>query len=180
MKKYTVLYADPTWRYRNRPNGRSPESHYPTMKTEDICALPVQTLAAEDCALFLWVTMPMLFEAQKVLAAWGFRYKTVAFVWVKQNRKGSGIFWGMGYWTRANVELCLLANKGHPQRRAKNIHQVIISPVEEHSKKPEEARRRIEALLGEVPRLELFARRPSPGWDVWGNEVESDVVLEEH
>ena len=71
----------------------------------------------------------------------------------------------------------LLATKGHPQRRAKNIHQVIISPVEEHSKKPEEARRRIEALLGEVPRLELFARRPSPGWDVWGNEVESNVVL---
>ena len=180
MKKYTVLYADPPWRYRNKPNGRSPESHYPTMKTEGICALPVQALAAEDCALFLWVTMPMLFEAQKVLAAWGFRYKTVAFVWVKQNRKGSGIFWGMGYWTRANVELCLLATRGHPQRRAKNIHQVIISPVEEHSKKPEEARRRIEALLGEVPRLELFARRPSPGWDVWGNEVESDVVLEEH
>ena len=180
MKKYTVLYADPPWRYRNKPNGRSPESHYPTMKTEDICALPIQALAAEDCALFLWVTMPMLFEAQKVLAAWGFRYKTVAFVWVKQNRKGSGVFWGMGYWTRANAELCLLATMGHPQRRAKNIHQVIISPVEEHSKKPEEARRRIEALLGEVPRLELFARRPSPGWDVWGNEVESDVVLEEH
>ena len=179
MKKYTVLYADPPWRYRNKPNGRSPESHYPTMKTEDICALPVQALAAEDCALFLWVTMPMIFEAQKVLAAWGFRYKTVAFVWVKQNRKGSGVFWGMGYWTRANAELCLLATRGHPQRRAKNIHQVIISPVEEHSKKPEEARRRIEALLGEVPRLELFARRPSPGWDVWGNEVESDVVLEQ-
>ena len=177
MKKYTVLYADPPWRYRNKPNGRSPESHYPTMKTEDICALPVQALAAEDCALFLWVTMPMIFEAQKVLAAWGFQYKTVAFVWVKQNRNGTGIFWGMGYWTRANAELCLLATKGRPQRRAKNIHQVIISPVEEHSKKPEEARRRIEALLGEVPRLELFARRPSPGWDVWGNEVESDVVL---
>ena len=178
MKKYTVLYADPPWRYRNKPNGRSPENHYPTMKTEDICALPVQALAAGDCALFLWVTMPMLFEAQKVLAAWGFRYKTVAFVWVKQNRKGTGIFWGMGYWTRANAELCLLATRGRPQRRAKNIHQVIISPVEEHSKKPEEARRRIEALLGEVPRLELFARRPSPGWDVWGNEVESNVVLE--
>ena len=179
MRKYTVLYADPPWRYRNKPNGRSPESHYPTMKTEDICALPVQELAAEDCALFLWVTMPMIFEAQKVLAAWGFRYKTVAFVWVKQNRKGTGVLWGMGYWTRANAELCLLATKGHPQRRAKNIHQVIISPVEEHSKKPEEARRRIEALLGDVPRLELFARRPSPGWDVWGNEVESDVVLEQ-
>lgn len=178
MKKYTILYADPPWRYRNKPNGRSPESHYPTMKTEDICALPVQALAAEDCALFLWVTMPMIFEAQKVLAAWGFGYKTVAFVWVKQNRKGTGIFWGMGYWTRANAELCLLATKGRPQRRANNVHQVIISPVEEHSKKPEEARRRIEALLGEVPRLELFARRPSPGWDVWGNEVESDVVLE--
>ena len=110
--------------------------------------------------------------------AWGFEYKTTAFVWVKLNRHSDGIFWGMGYWTRANAEICLLATKGHPRRQARNIHQVIISHVEEHSKKPEEARRRIEALLGDVPRIELFARRTSPGWDVWGNEVESDLFME--
>jgi N6-adenosine-specific RNA methylase IME4 len=75
------------------------------------------------------------------------------------------------------VEICLLATKGKPRRRASNIHQVIISHVEEHSKKPEEARRRIEVLTGDVPKIELFARRYSPGWDVWGNEVESDVVM---
>ena len=95
--------------------------------------------------------------------------------WVIRNLENA-----IGTWNEKLAELCLLATRGQPQRRAKNIHQVIISPVEEHSKKPEEARRRIEALLGEVPRLELFARRPSPGWDVWGNEVESNVVLEEH
>ena len=93
--------------------------------------------------------------------------------WVIRNLENA-----IGTWNEKLAELWQLLTKGHPQRRAKNIHQVIISPVEEHSKKPAEARRRIEALLGEVPRLELFARRPSPGWDVWGNEVESNVVLE--
>lgn len=147
------------------------------MSIEDIKALPVSKLAAEDCTLFLWVTFPMLREAWDVMEAWGFTYKTVAFVWIKRNRQSDGVFWGMGYWTRSNAELCLLATRGHPQRQAKNIHQVIISPVEEHSKKPDEARRRIEALMGDVPRVELFARQYPPGWDVWGNEVEGGVVL---
>ena len=92
----------------------------------------------------------------------------------------NGIFWGLGYWTRSNVEICMLATKGHPKRVAKNIHQVIISHVEEHSKKPAEARRRIEALMGDVPKIELFARRPARGWDVWGNEVVSDIVMKEN
>lgn len=175
MKKYSVIYADPPWRY-NSEHGLV-EKHYPTMVLEDIMALPVGELADKDCALFLWATLPMLKEALQVIKAWGFQYKTTAFVWIKLNRQGSGIFWGMGYWTRANAEICLLATRGHPKRRAKNIHQVIISHVEEHSKKPEEARRRIEALMGDVPRIELFARRTSPGWDVWGNEVESDIVM---
>lgn len=155
--------------------GRSAETHYPTMRMEDIKALPVGELAARDCALFLWITLPMLREAWSVMEAWGFRFKTVAFVWIKTNRKSPGLFWGMGYWTRANAELCLLATRGHPRRQARNVHQVIISPVEEHSKKPDEARHRIEALMGDVPRIELFARQSPPGWDVWGNEVESTV-----
>lgn len=177
MKKYSVIYADPPWRY-NSGHGLV-ERHYPTMVLEDIMALPVGELADKDCALFLWATLPMLKEALQVIKAWGFQYKTTAFVWIKLNRQGDGIFWGMGYWTRANAEICLLATKGHPKRQAKNIHQVIISHVEEHSKKPEEARRRIEALMGDVPRIELFARRTSPGWDVWGNEVVSDIVVDE-
>lgn len=175
-----MIYADPPWAYRvwsGKGASRSAEQHYPTMSIEDIKALPVSKLAAEDCALFLWVTFPMLCEAWGVMEAWGFTYKTVAFVWIKRNRQSDGVFWGMGYWTRCNAELCLLATRGHPRRQAKNIHQVIISPVEEHSRKPDEARRRIEALMGDVPRVELFARQYPSGWDVWGNEVEGGVVL---
>lgn len=142
MKKYGVIYADPPWRYKAWRGHGMVEKHYPTMVLEDIMALPVGELADKDCALFLWATLPMLKEALQVIKAWGFQYKTTAFVWIKLNRQGSGIFWGMGYWTRANAEICLLATRGHPKRRAKNIHQVIISHVEEHSKKPEEARRR--------------------------------------
>ena len=145
------------------------------MTTEKIKALPVSDLAADDCALFLWITMPMLHEAWGVMESWGFSYKTAAFVWIKLNRKADTVFWGPGNWTRANAELCLLATRGHPQRHERNVHQVILSRIEEHSKKPEEARRRIEALMGNVPRVELFARRPAPGWDVWGNEVDSTI-----
>ena len=145
------------------------------MPIEEIKALPVSELAADDCALFLWITMPMLQEAWGVMEAWGFRFVTTAFVWIKLSRKSDTIFWGPGNWTRANAELCLLATKGHPKRLARNVHQVIISHVQEHSRKPDEARRRIEALMGDVPRVELFARRPAPGWDVWGNEVESTI-----
>lgn len=146
------------------------------MSIKEIKALPVSDLAEKDCALFLWVTFPLLREAWEVMAEWGFTFKTVAFVWIKLNRKSNGLFWGMGYWTRANAEICLLATRGHPKRHARNVHQVIISHVEEHSKKPDEARRRIEALMGDVPRIELFARQSPHGWDVWGNEVESSVT----
>ena len=114
-----------------------------------------------------------------VMDAWGFTFKTVAFVWVKQCRKSDSIFTGMGYWTRANAEICLLATRGHPKRAARDVKQVILSHIEEHSKKPDEARRRIEALMGDVPRIELFARQVTPGWDVWGNEVASDIQLAE-
>ena len=182
MKKYKVIYADPPWAYQvwsQKGAGRSAESHYPTMSMADIKALPVKDIADKDCALFLWVTFPMLKEAWDVMAAWGFTYKTVAFVWVKQCRKSDNIFTGMGYWTRANAEICLLATRGHPKREAKNVKQVIISHVQRHSQKPDEVRQRIEALMGDVPRIELFARVSPPGWDVWGNEVASDIQLAE-
>lgn len=120
------------------------ENHYPTMSTEELCALPVASLAAEDCALFLWATFPQLKEALRVIDAWGFRYKTVAFVWIKLNRKSFSWFTGLGFWTRSNAEVCLLATKGHPVRRDKSVHQLIVSPVEAHSKKPDEARERID------------------------------------
>ena len=111
MKKYSIIYADPPWRYKvysKKGLGRSAESHYPTMELEDIRALPVGTLAADDCVLFLWTTIPLLHDCFSVMCAWGFSYKTVAFVWIKQNRKSDSLFWGMGHWTRANAEFCML------------------------------------------------------------------------
>lgn len=179
-KKYGIIYADPPWAfkvYSQKGMGRSAETHYPTMSLEAIKNLPVSDIADKDCALFMWTTIPMLKDCFEVLSAWGFIFKTIAFVWIKQNRKSDSLFWGMGYWTRANAEFCILATKGSPKRVAKDVHQVIISHIEEHSKKPNEARERIIRLMGDIPRVELFARQKPDGWDVWGNEVESDLQL---
>lgn len=147
------------------------------MRLEELAALPVSDLADTDCALFLWATFPQLPEVLRLIRAWGFSYKTVAFVWLKTNRKARTWFYGLGFWTRSNAEICLLATKGHPKRQAANIHQLIVCPVERHSKKPDEARDRIVALMGDLPRIELFARQKPPGWEVWGNEVNSDIRL---
>ena len=180
MNQYQIILADPPWSYRvwsGKEKSRTAENHYPTMSLKDIQALPVEKLAAKDCALFLWVTCPMLAEAFSVLEAWGFTYKTVAFAWIKQNKKSPSLFWGLGHWTRANAEFCLLATRGHPTRRSKKVHQVLLSPVEEHSKKPDVIRERIVELMGDLPRVELFARQTAPGWDAWGNEVECSPGL---
>ena len=174
---YSIIYADPPWQYQRSKVQGAAENHYPTMSIQEICRLPVAELAAKDCALFLWVTFPQLQDAMKLFEAWGFTYKTLGFAWVKQNKSGKGFFFGMGYWTRSNVEICLLGIKGHPKRISKSISQLIISPLEQHSKKPDEARERIVALMGDVPRVELFARQTAPGWDVWGNEVEPTAGL---
>jgi len=146
------------------------------MSLDDICALPVADIAAKDSALFLWATFPMLAEALLVISAWGFTYKTTAFVWLKQNKKSPSWFYGMGNWTRSNAEICLLATKGKPQRQSRSIHQLIVSPIEAHSKKPDIAREKITDLMGDLPRVELFARQTALGWDVWGNEVESTLT----
>lgn len=147
------------------------------MDIAELCALPVPGLAAKDSALFMWATFPQLPEALRLIRAWGFTYKTVAFVWLKQNRKSPTWFYGLGFWTRGNAEICLLATRGHPKRQSAGIHQLIISPIERHSKKPDEAREKITALMGDLPRIELFARQAVPGWDAWGNEVENSITL---
>jgi len=175
-----VIYADPPWQfktYSDKGLEKSADKHYPTMSLEHIKQLPVDEIADDDSTLFMWTTIPFLRQSFEVMEAWGFQYKTVAFVWIKKNRKADSLFWGTGYWTRANAEVCMLATKGHPKRKSASVHQVIVSRIEEHSKKPEEARKRIEELMGDVPRIELFARRYSPGWDVWGNEVDSNILL---
>ena len=153
------------------------EKHYPTMSIDELCALPVPELAAKDCALFLWATFPQLPEALRLIRAWGFRYRTVAFVWLKRNRKSPSWFYGMGYWTRSNAEICLLATKGKPKRQSAGVHQFLISPIEQHSKKPDAAREKIVALMGDLPRIELFARQKTPGWDIWGNELPNSKTL---
>ena len=177
IQKYQVIYADPPWDYQQCRLSGSAKKHYPTMRIEELCALPVAEIADRDCALFLWATFPQLPEALRLIQAWGFVYKTVAFVWLKQNRKALTWFFGLGFWTRSNAEICLLATKGHPKRQSAGIHQLVISPVEQHSKKPDEVREKIAALMGDVPRIELFARQQTPGWDVWGNEVENSTAL---
>ncbi len=177
--KYGIIYADPPWQYDRRTICGAAEKHYSTMSTPEICALPVAELAAKDSALFLWVTFPQVKEAFKVIEAWGFRYKTLAFLWLKQNRKADSWFYGMGFWTRSNAEVCLLATRGHPKRQCTGIHQFVISHIEQHSKKPDEVRDKIVRLMGDQPKIELFARQKVPGWDVWGNEVNCDIVMPE-
>lgn len=179
MKKYKIIYADPPWRYARSKVQGAAEKHYPTMSIEELCALPVKEIADKDCILFLWATFPQLKEALQLIKAWGFTYKSVAFVWLKQNRKSPTWFYGLGFWTRGNAEICLLATKGHPKRQSNKVHQFIISPVEQHSKKPDITREKILALMGDLPRIELFARQHTPGWDVWGNEIKSDIRLPE-
>ena len=176
-KKYKIIYADPPWRYEQKRLSGAAEQHYKTMPVSEICELDVASVADRDCILFLWATFPQLTKALETIHAWGFRYKTVACGWVKQNKRKEDWFFGLGFWTRGNAEICLLATKGKPKRAAKNVRQLIVSPIEEHSKKPDEAREKIVALMGDLPRLELFARQKTEGWDVWGDEVESDVQL---
>ena len=181
MDKFSIVLADPPWSYRvwsEKGKGRSAENHYSTMSVKDICALPVADIAAKNSALFLWATFPNLPEAFEVIKAWGFTYKTVAFTWVKTCRKSPGYFVSLGHWTRANAEVCLLATKGRPQRISKSIRQLIVSPVRKHSQKPDETRARIVELMGDLPRIELFAREKVAGWAAWGNEIDPDITLE--
>jgi len=168
--KYTIIYADPPWQYWEGGE-KNQSNHYSTMTMEQIKNLPVGELAADDCILFLWVTFPILKECFDVIESWGFSYSTGGFVWVKKNKISDSFFFGNGGWTRANTEFCLIATKGSPKRIDASISQIICSPIEEHSKKPDIVREKIVQLIGDVPRIELFARNQSEGWSVWGNEV---------
>ena len=179
MKKYQIIYADPPWSYKvwSRTTSQR-EWYYDRLSPEELKQLPVNTLTDKDCTLIMWTTSPNLQEAIELIGDWGFIYKTVAFVWVKQNVNALSFFTGMGHWTRANAEYCLLATKGHPHRANADVPQIVMTPIMKHSRKPDEiVRDRIIRLCGDVPRIELFARRKVEGWDCWGNEVESDIEL---
>lgn len=172
-KKYKILYSDPGWSYNDKCHAgqRGAEYKYRCSSVKEICSLPVQDICDDDCALFLWVTMPQLPNAFKVMESWGFIYKTCAFTWIKKNKKSDSLFWGMGHSTRSNAELCLLGIKGKMKRISASVHSVIMSPVRRHSEKPDEVRDRIVQLYGDLPRIELFGRKQVPGWSVWGDEV---------
>jgi N6-adenosine-specific RNA methylase IME4 len=177
-KRFQVIYADPPWPWETwAPSGKirsAPDNHYGTSPLDQIMKLPIAALAADDCVLLLWCTGPHVAIGThvEVMKAWGFKPSTIAFAWVKQNANGDGLHAGMGHWTLSNTEACFIATKGSPLRLATDVHQVVLAPVGEHSAKPEEVRRRIERLFT-GPYLELYARKPVPGWTCWGNEIAS-------
>ena len=173
-KKYNGIYADPHWKYKTwTEGGGTAEKHYPTMKLDDIIKMKdtIEKISDNNCILFLWVTFPCLLEGLKVMKEWGFTYKTCGFNWVKRNKKSNTFFFGMGYWTRANSELCLIGTKGTIKRKSNKVFQIVDTPIEEHSKKPDVVRDRIVELVGDIPRIELFARQTANNWDCWGNEI---------
>jgi N6-adenosine-specific RNA methylase IME4 len=179
-KKYPVIYADPPWKfavYSAKGEGRSATAHYDCLGLDALFKLPVADIANPNSVLFLWTTDPFLPKGIELASAWGFTYKTVAFYWVKLNKSTGGdvlserdFFTGLGYWTRANLEPCLLATRGHPKRISKKVKRLIISPRREHSRKPDEVFSRIEKLV-EGPYIELFARASRQGWDSWGDQA---------
>ncbi len=141
------------------------------MTNKEISALPIGNIAADNCALFLWVTFPYLDKQIAVMEAWGFTYKTLGFSWVKTNLKNGKPFFGVGYYAKSNCEVCLMGIKGKMTPISNRVSSCIISPRREHSRKPDIVRERIVELFGDLPRIELFARQTVAGWDCWGNEV---------
>ena len=186
---YGAIYADPPWLFNNlwggRPKktaagypSRAVENHYDLQTDDELCSLPVGDLAAPDCVLFMWTAWPVLQRSLSVMGAWGFTYKTCAFAWMKAHagqielfRDDIKPFVGLGYWTRANSEVCLLATRGSPKRVNADVLQGIIEPRREHSRKPDCVSGRIERLVA-GPYVELFARTTRHGWDCWGNQID--------
>ena len=176
MKKYQIIYVDPPWSFNFHKRTLQCKDHlYPTMKAEDIIKLDVGNIADSNCVLFLWVINSEIPLALKCITAWGFEYKTVAFTWVKTTK--NTYHFGGGNWTRSNPELCLLAKRGRIKRQSASVRNLVIERLREHSRKPDRIRYDIVELCGDIPRIELFAREKTEGWDVWGNEVESDIDL---
>ncbi len=175
MKKYKIIYADPPWQgnyFKNK------SSSYPLMRVKEMIALPVRTVVHPDALLFMWTTMSAIPDALQVIDAWGFQFVTNGFTWVKTHPNSGRAVVGLGMWTRHNAEICLLAKRGRPIRQSAAVRSLVIAPRRRHSEKPDEVRDHIVELCGDVPRLEMFARRKTPGWDIWGNELINDVELE--
>jgi len=202
-KKYSVILADPPWDWKvwNEESGlgRSAAAHYPVMATEEICKMPIKSLASENCALFMWAIWPKIFDSKVVAESWGFEYSTLAFEWLKLGRNWSKLkfqlsmlnsieshdllekllFFGMGHYTRANPEPCLLFTRGSVPVATRKERNVLFAPIGRHSEKPDGQYGKIENLYPNARRLELFARKRRVGWDSFGNEVDGSVVIGE-
>ena len=186
MKKYQIIYADPASEYRDKHDGNSNKKYNvinptdPVMTQRDICNLGIslRSYLADDCILFIWVVFPQLKEGLEVIKAWGFEYKTLGFNWVKTRQDGKYYF-GIGHYTKSSSEICLIGMRGKLSeiKVSDKVHNLVVSPLRGHSQKPEEIRDKIVEFCGDKPRIELFARQKVEGWDVWGNEVESDIKL---
>lgn len=179
--KYNIIYADPPWSFNNKNTGGSMKSGagnvYDVMSIEDIKTLDVDSITADDCVLFMWWVGSQPQEALDLVESWGFTLKTMTgFNWVKLT-KLEKMFFGMGFWTRAGSECCLIATKGKPKPISHSVRSVRKSAVREHSRKPDEFKDDIVKLCGDVPRVELFARNYSEGWHSWGNEITSDLQV---
>jgi N6-adenosine-specific RNA methylase IME4 len=183
MRKYKIIYADPPWAYNESGSGnRVVHAKYPTMQIEDICDIPVKEISEDDSILFLWATFPRMPEALKVIESWGFKYKGLAYCWIKKNKKSNSNFWGLGYYTRQNPEVLLVGVRGKVKKgtRSASEHCVVNTRIEEHSKKPAYIRDMLPLLVenGEnVHKIELFARQKTKDWDIWGNELENSIEL---
>jgi len=171
-KKYNIIYADPPWSYYGGEVGSAGRSiPYPTLLTGEICNLDIPSLCEEDCVLFIWGVWSKLQDCLDVIKAWGFKFNSLGFIWVKRTSTGRSWQFGMGGWTRRNSEYCLIATKGNPKCQDNSISEVLTDPVREHSRKPDVVRNLIVRLCGYKPRIELFSRNRVEGWDVWGNQV---------
>lgn len=178
MKKYSIIYADPCWDYAGREQHNKVESnksvihHYPTMKLDEMKKLPIKDIAEKDCLLFMWSSSPHLDQAIELMKAWGFQYKTIAFVWDKQKVNPS-------YYTMSQVEICIVGKKGKipSPRGSRNTRQFLSEMRTRHSAKPSEIRNRITEMFPTQSKIELFARDEVEGWDCWGNEVETTITL---
>lgn len=168
-----VILCDPPWAYRlysDKGAAKAPQAHYACMDAASLAALPVNHLAAPDCALLMWATAPMLPNAMALMRAWGFQYKTAG-AWAKQSRTGAAWAFGTGYCFRSAAEFFLLGTLGRPKVRSRSVRNLIVAPVREHSRKPPALHQMAEQLY-DGPYVELFAREARPGWSCWGNEVE--------
>lgn len=185
-KKYKIIYADPPWHYGsksavNNSSGsdiKPLSDQYTTTKTKDLSLLDVNNIADDDCALFIWTTDSHIPDALELIKAWGFKYKTVAFKWIKQTSSGN-TYKNVAPWTMKSCEICLLATKGSmlKYKIKNNTEELVFAERTKHSRKPDEVRRRIIDMFGDLNSLEMFARYSVDGWDVFGNEAPNSIEI---